>query len=654
MNRIFLIILVLLNTEVYAQIIENPMRVDGIKGAMGRDTAKLGSGTERPSDSLKVYIPTISGYQYWVVNGERKTMDTALSIQSYYQQNSYERDLFGYQRPPNHGLTLNPLVYDLDYKRNSILPAGKRYLYISPEEVKYYNVQTPTTHFSYENGMKEGQFLSSFFTHNIHQRFNYALSFNSLNSRGVYQRQETDNKNFRISLNYKTKNERYQALANVMSQKLQSQESAGVDQVGLEAFKENNDLFSNRQRMAPNLTGSDARFRSKSLYINQIFGLFKVQNTEDTAKFIYPIKLKNIVEWEQQDYAFMQSNEEPYYQSLPLVAEKVNYRKDKKFNTLKLYAGLQYQWSERLWIDAGAVFRQQKLSFDTATTAVSQAYNNAQFGVEGILKFNLSDRIRLVGETQFLQGTNFGSEYFIDGKLNFSILKGYELKAGLKLGDRKPSFNLLLHQSFYQKFNYNHIGYDNESYQTITGELSLAPLALTLSAQLSNILNYTYLDGEYNIVQSGSPVNYFKILANKRQHFGKFHVDATAQYQLVTSGKEKLPLPKVLARLSAYYKTNLFDNNATVIGGVAATYYSSFKSRAFLPVLNEWYLQDNQEIGNYPYVDLFMNLKVRQMRIYIRGENITSFLLKGKYLYTPHQPAKDFKIQIGINWYLFS
>ncbi|QAR29977.1 hypothetical protein EQP59_00665 [Ornithobacterium rhinotracheale] len=663
----FLLILGLgsFDAPAWGQILEDPVSA-GAEGEQWRRPSAMDNGfsvpdsmgmeqKDRPSDSLKVFNPTIKDYVFWQINSPKQVMDTALSIQSYYKQNIYNRDLFGYQVGSNLGLPLNPLVYDIDHPNLGILPAGKRYLYLAPEQVEYFNVKTPTTHFSFENGVKEGQFLQTLFTHSIHANLNYALQFNSLNSRGEFQRQNTDDKNFRISVNYNTPSRRYQLYTNVMSQKMQNEESGGVTPESLIAFKDNDELFSNRQRMAVNLMSSASQFKSKSFYLNQTFGLFKHRHAQDSTQHIYPLKLKHILKIEAQELAFKQNDLEDYYQNWELTnAQSTEYLDKKKFSTIKNYAGVQYQWSERLWLDAGAVFKTQNLRFENPNGLTDDSYTNHQLGVEGLLKFELSERLNLNANAEFLQGTAWGTEYNLDAHLKFEPLKNYAVVAGAKIGSRYPSINLLANQSFYKDLNFNHFDFNNENYQSIYGKLIFAPLDLEITARIANILNFTYIGADFNVAQSANALNYFSVNAKKHQQFQKFHLDAQVQYQMLTANEDKLPLPKVLARAAFYYQNDIFQKNAQIMLGASAYYYSLFNARNLLPNLNEWQLQDQQSIGNYPYVDIFANLKVRRMRIYLRGENIGAFILPGKYLYTPKQPAKDFKIQIGINWFLFS
>ena len=117
-----------------------------------------------------------------------------------------------------------------------------------------------------------------------------------------------------------------------------------------------------------------------------------------------------------------------------------------------------------------------------------------------------------------------------------------------------------------------------------------------------------------------------------------------------------MPLPSILARGTVYYNTWEFKNHAHIQTGLTVRYYSKFASREFFPVMNEFMLQGEnaREIGNYPQLDLFFNMRVDRMRIYLRGENLNSFFQRGEYFSTPLQPARDFKIQVGIHWFLFS
>lgn len=189
------------------------------------DSILAGNQGNRPADSLKIYNPVIGDYNYWTSNLSKREIDTAMNIDSYYKQNIYQRDLFNVQQFPNLGQALNPLTpYHIE-DNLQLLPTGKSFMYLREEDIKYYDVKTPMTEFILENGLKEGQFLSTTFAHNVHSRWNYALQYRYLKSQGRYLNSLANNSNFVFTTNYKTKNHRYQLHANFVTHDFKDRKS---------------------------------------------------------------------------------------------------------------------------------------------------------------------------------------------------------------------------------------------------------------------------------------------------------------------------------------------------------------------------------------------------------------------------------------------
>jgi hypothetical protein len=75
---------------------------------------------------------------------------------------------------------------------------------------------------------------------------------------------------------------------------------------------------------------------------------------------------------------------------------------------------------------------------------------------------------------------------------------------------------------------------------------------------------------------------------------------------------------------------------------------------AYDPVLGEFYVQRNQEIGGFPMVDLFFNAKVSQTRIFFTWEQFnTIFTDKNEQFSAPGYPYRDSVIRFGIVWNFF-
>ena len=73
-----------------------------------------------------------------------------------------------------------------------------------------------------------------------------------------------------------------------------------------------------------------------------------------------------------------------------------------------------------------------------------------------------------------------------------------------------------------------------------------------------------------------------------------------------------------------------------------------------MPATRTFYLQNEVQIGNYPFIDLSVALKVKKAHIFVTYNNM--FLLTGNYdaFIAPHYPMRNSKIYIGINWRLFN
>ena len=73
-----------------------------------------------------------------------------------------------------------------------------------------------------------------------------------------------------------------------------------------------------------------------------------------------------------------------------------------------------------------------------------------------------------------------------------------------------------------------------------------------------------------------------------------------------------------------------------------------------MPATRTFYLQNEVEIGNYPFIDLALAIKVQRAHIYAAYTNM--FLLTGirNSFIAPHYPMRDSRIYIGVNWRLFN
>lgn len=626
-----------------------------------QDSLRSLSKREVAGDSLKIHKPVINDYTYWRENDRlTSVIDTALSIRGFYKQNFTQKDVFGNMYFPNFGQTFNPLSYVERDFRLDLLPQGKSFNYLSAADIKYYNVKTPMTEFVFENGLREGQYLSTVFSQNLTPGFNYAVRYRGLRSVGRYANSLAANNAFIASVNYNSKNERFKIWSHYASQNIDNAENGGISDLN-EFIHDAEMSTTNRQNITVNLNSAHTEFDSRRFHLGGSYGLFGKSKTDSTANSA-PILLKNVFTYEKQKYFYREKQAETYFDS-PVFAD-LGRRNLKSFENLQNVTSIEFKWGDKLLVETGLKYENLILYGEGELVQglinIPKQIDDHLIGGVGKLYFDWNDKLSVDADAEFKSGEIFKSQYKLNASLDIQPLEGYHLIAGGLIESSFPSLNLFYNQSFYKDFNYYNYGFDNTNTQKLYGNIELNKLNTSFSASLYNIENYVYVDTDFRPKQLSDGVSLFQIKGDVLIPYRKFNLSATVQYQKVTQNAGFLPLPDLIARASVYWQGRVFDNKAEVQIGLNANYFSEFQSREFFPVINEFMLQRAnpdfgiQKIGGFPILDFFVNMKVQRMRIYLRADHFNALWGENNYYSAPFVPFRDFKVQIGVKWYLFT
>ncbi|MDR3273504.1 MAG: putative porin [Flavobacteriaceae bacterium] len=610
------------------------------------------------NDSLKTYNPTIQSYRYWTEDQPKASFDTVLTLDKYYKNRMYNhKDYFGTMPFSNIGQVFNPLLYTADLASPiDLIPFGKKYYLLGINDIRYFDVQTPMTEFLYNNGYKEGHSLSSLFTHNPNSQINYSIQYNGLRSQGKYQNQLAAINTLLFTGNYHTKNQRYKLWTHFMIFNANNQENGGI--LNLEDFESNTSDFNrNRNRIAVNLTNADSKYQKRRFYLAQQYGIFR---TSDSLKREYPLSLKNVFYYETAHYKY----EDAANSFIPsMVFDSIgNVRNNtKSLSKLTDAATLAFRWGNKLDIEAGVKYENLDLYADRQidpTIDFPENVKDNRFGFTGNLTFNWKEGIVLKTQAEAMTGKTFKNSFFIDNYLTVQPIQNYYLEAHLGVKSQMPALNLLYNQSFYTDYNYyNFDSFSNEKTIAAGAALRLKPFNTRLSAQVFNIGNYTYLDSLARPKQSSSDVRIIQVGLQNSFTYSKFHLETNFVCQKVAEGAEVLPLPDFIGRATLYYQNKIFKKNAEVQAGLNIYYFSDFKSREFFPVVNEFKLQSNGEnfkMGNFPMIDVFIHFKVKRMLIIFEGQHVNASLTGYNFYSAPRVPYTDFRLNVGILWYIFT
>lgn len=612
--------------------------------ATSKDTLVVDKGQK---DSAKIFRPTINDYLVQTQYSQRKPYDTILVLDKYYRFTQYNnQDNFGKVPFANMGAGFQDLIFSINKNQNlALVPTNKSYFLIPEEEIRYYDVKTPTTSFVYHSAMKQGGALQSTYTQNIGKDFNIALEYMGLRSQGFYRRELSASNNFILSSRYNSPNQRYKIFAHYIHQNINNEENGGVQDLSL--FLGDDSRFNNRQNLPVNLAAADSRFSTRRYYFSQEFQL---TNSEK-----YPFKVRHTLQQQTNKYHYIQAAAEPFYQSAELIDafgfNAYKFSKNLSNTVLLLFDNLSFR------LEAGA--KHQFITLGTPNMVptsvgvfIPTTTTENRWGILGNLGINLWEKVDLKSFLEYSNGQVFGNFLRSENQFSFEPIKGYRLDGHVNFQTAKPSFNLLINPSFYKKFNYNFLGASNQNVLEVGGKINLKWLQSSIYANYYKVGNYTYIGANELPLQKNFSV--YQAGGEATTGLGNFHLNTRIHFQAALENKEVFPMPSFVGRANFFYQSRAFKNAAEIQTGIKVYYFSKFNSREYFPVLNEFILADsNSAIGGRPIADAYFNLKVKSMIIFAEAQHFNTTFMKNRSFVAPNYPVSDFRINLGIVWHIF-
>lgn len=631
-----------------------------------RDSIQKFTEREKTDSTKTVYLPKDTDYRFWTENSDTLAIDPSLSLANYYNQNYTHNDTYGYMLMPNIGQGANELIYHSNF---SVVPqmgfTGKKFNYKGVDAITYYDVRTPVTEFNYQSGYEEGQILETTFTHSINKTLNYSITYTGLRSLGRYDDQLASNRSIIGTLNYRSRKGRYKFWTHYASQNIDNEESAGIREIT--EFENADQNYTDRKTFTSNLQGASSELDSRRFHFAQQYGLLKGISKKDSSTY-RPMTLQHKFTYEKQKYLYKESEVNSFFDSDIITG--------KERSSLSEYTWLRNELSaignlnDRIRLEAGISYDQFTYGYDSILVTnlinVPAEVEGHLISAIGKLNFNWSDRLYLKADAQYALGGDYTNSYQLNSNLDFKLMKDVLLNGGINVASTTPNLNLILNQSFYSDYNYYN-NFDKINSQQIHVGLR-SEKYLNAKANFYNISNYVFIDNTERPKQYGGSLNLFNVTLNKTFRYRKFGFENTFTYQKVTHGEEILPLPDFVTRNTLYYQSKVFNDKAELQTGMSFYYFDQFMSRAYFPVLGEFSLQTlnstnldtegttntSSEIGAYPLFDLFLNMKVKRMRIYLKLQHFNQLINdQGNFYSAPKTPYTDWVFRVGFKWYLF-
>ncbi len=624
--------------------------------------AKLKQYSTKQSDSINTFSSTtvtLSGKtkytDYKIISHKRDTtyIDTTLTLQKEYKFNYLRKDLFEFLEFHNQGQAVNNLGYSFNnvYRFPDIGFSAKQASYFNIDDIDYFEVPTPTTEILYRTGLQQGQVLDALFTLNFSKRLNVSLSYKGLRSLGAYRQALVSNGNFRGTFQYRTKKNQYQIKGHLTSQDFFHQENGGLTAESLVNFIEDDPNFTTRARLDVNLTDSESQFDGNRVYIEQSYKLLSSKDSINNKDFSN-LKVGHVLTNENKTYEFIQGSLTPDFFGTANSSKTIDKKATSKItsNELNLEFNSKYVLGK---FKAKTNFTNYSYGYDTILNSNSSVNrlklegNAISFGADWNAKIK---NFQLNADASITPGNGRLSGNFLKGEAVYEKDSVFSVKGTLLISSKSPNFNKLLHQSEYDAYNWQN---DFSNVNTRDIGFDLKSKWLNASLNFTNLDNYTYFDEESKPQQFANQITYLKVKANREFKLGKFALDNTFMYQNVSSGSSVFRVPEFVTRNTFYYTDYWFKGKPMLVNiGVTFKYFTKYNVNAYNPLLAEFRIQNDEQIG-FPTIDVFFNAQVRRTRLYFKVDNATSSLTDKNYFSAPNYPYRDLTIRFGLVWNWF-
>jgi hypothetical protein len=171
------------------------------------------------------------------------------------------------------------------------------------------------------------------------------------------------------------------------------------------------------------------------------------------------------------------------------------------------------------------------------------------------------------------------------------------------------------------------------------------------TATIQRIAHYTYFDTLASVKQAEDAIGVFRTGFSAGGTHGKFEW-STLVLANTKTGPDVIRMPSIVANanlaLNVQYKKLLYMQF-----GVDLQHQSAYYADAYMPVMQQYHLQDRYEVPAFVQADAYVTLRINRVRLFFKMQNATQGLLNSNYYTAYLHPAMARSFGYGVRWLLF-
>lgn len=175
------------------------------------------------------------------------------------------------------------------------------------------------------------------------------------------------------------------------------------------------------------------------------------------------------------------------------------------------------------------------------------------------------------------------------------------------------------------------------------------PLGTDLSLQYSFLDSYLYFNEHALPVVNQNNVQVISASLGQLLHLGPLYWRNQLQAQYF-SDNTAYDLPALGVQSSLYVKTRIFKRKMGFQTGIDASWMSPSKGFAYMPATGIFYRSTAGDIGNFLVLDFHATISIKRFRAFAKLSHFNQAFMKANYFGMPHYPVNPLVFNFGISW----
>lgn len=592
-------------------------------------------------DTTKVlYSPrtTFQLYENDVLEGRYLLQRVDTSIQNMHNERFWYQDTAYFQHLGNVGTAAKPLLFRMPSKIGARL--GKnlfdRYAY-KPEHVNYFDTRSPYSHLYYVQGQRGEQVFEATHARNITPRWNIGVAYQVLTGNRQIGTSTLRRDSFVSSqavkafTHYRSKNEKYDLFANFTHLNHEQIEFGGIVRDSANFF-----LFQRAQTLLNQAASNEFRNRYHLLHIYKLAG----EN----------LKIFHNLDWGRQ---------RNLYQDDQIPRPNVFYPTEFRFDSTRTDDRTNY----REFQNVAGLTGNNKLSFYKAY--IKQRSSNLDYRVlqlntdsttSNIITSESLNQLFVGGELRLTYGPALVS---VNGE--FQMTNDYNVGATAKLGPLQGRIARVLRSPSLveQRMISNHFNWSKSFNSSVTDRLEASYAGklgdrqyVRLTGHYNNIKRHIFFNEKAEPEQLSGNQRLFGAELQHHIRFGSIHFENFVAYTN-TDEAQYIRIPEWVFDSKLYFQGALFKRALVGQLGVQVYTPSDYRADAYMPVTQQFYLQNDFIVRSYPVAEVFITADIKNLNVFLKMANVAQDLTAEGYFMTPYYPANQRSFIFGIKWMFF-